>query len=56
MKQLNQQVKLRVGMLAERFHCSNRTAKRDIEKLREAGLVEFHGATRSGHYRARGSA
>ena len=51
LKQLETGVKLGASMVAERFRCSQRTAKRDLTRLRSTGEIEFVGPTRSGHYR-----
>jgi DNA-binding response OmpR family regulator len=41
---------VRIGMVVEHFHCSEKTAKRDLADLKELGLVRFVGSPRTGHY------
>ena len=50
MKQLDQNIEVQVSLVVQHFGCSSKTVKRDLVKLREAGLIEFVGPSRSGHY------
>lgn len=47
---LREGVRLRRADVEERFHCSTKTAKRDLAELRQRGLVAFHPKPSPGHY------
>ncbi len=42
---------LQAPAVAEHFKCSVKTAHRDLQALKEEGLIEFLGASRTGHFR-----
>ncbi|MDL5055701.1 DNA-binding response regulator [Oscillatoria laete-virens NRMC-F 0139] len=43
--------KLRIPMVTERFGCDERTARRDIEVLREKHDIVFEGSPKTGYYK-----
>lgn len=51
LQQLNNGVQLKAPMVAERFGCSPKTAQRDLTALKDEGLIEYVGASRTGYYR-----
>jgi hypothetical protein len=42
---------VRIGMVVGHFRCSEETAKRDLNELKERRLIRFVGSPRTGHYR-----
>jgi hypothetical protein len=50
-EQLTEGHKLKAVAVAKQFGCSRRTAKRDLQSLKDERVIEFEGAPRSGHYR-----
>jgi DNA-binding response OmpR family regulator len=51
--ELSKEGKLTRQQIERTFHIGDKTAKRDMQALREAGLVEFVRQGRDGHYRLR---
>jgi biotin operon repressor len=45
---------LRLPSIASQLSCSERTARRDLDALRAAGVIEFVGPPRTGYYRLLG--
>lgn len=53
LRQLREDHQLRAPAVAKHFKCSLKTAQRELQTLRDEGLIEFVGATRTGYYRLR---
>ncbi|MEX2169840.1 MAG: helix-turn-helix transcriptional regulator [Pirellulales bacterium] len=51
LKRLADGIKLKRLDVARHFSCSPRTAQRDLSSLKDAGKIDFVGATRTGYYR-----
>lgn len=50
LEQLESGVQLRVGDITKVFKCSNRTALRDTEALKQSGQIKYQGDPLDGHY------
>lgn len=53
LEQLGEKVPLKAPNVAEQFGRSKKTAQRDLDALRDEGLIEFVGDPRTGYYRLR---
>jgi hypothetical protein len=50
LQRLAEGVQLKAPDVATQFKCSVKTAQRDLQSLKNEGLVEFSGSTRTGYY------
>jgi predicted HTH transcriptional regulator len=53
LQRLDQGHELQAPTVAKQFTCSVKTAQRDLRALKEEGVIEFVGASRTGYYRLR---
>jgi hypothetical protein len=51
LKELGNGGRVSAAIVANRFECGPKTGQRDLGALKEAGLIEFVGSSRSGEYR-----
>jgi DNA-binding transcriptional ArsR family regulator len=51
LEQLRSKVRLKRSDIAKHFSCTERTAQRDLNSLKDAGKIEFIGSPRTGYYR-----